>query len=246
MRPRAGRARWGRSRRPGRACRALAAVAAFGRNKNRSHYQRTYQGGGRSVNPTQIPACAVSAGDRRDPSRCAARGRRARARRPPGRRASPAGRAPRRRADRRGAVTAPELPQHSPARLAHRAGERGLTTTAATPDPSTGTERARAGQRTGVTAWRRATHLAAEVHDRLVPIAGRLALEPSRCRVDDVGFQDLVGLGGELEPRHHLGPSVSIAATGERNAIDVTAAAVYGPIPGSASNALTSAGTEPS
>ena len=48
----------------------------------------------------------VSAGDRRDPSRCVAPGRRARARRPPGRRASPAGRAPRRscRSSRRGHV----------------------------------------------------------------------------------------------------------------------------------------------
>ena len=62
-------------------------------NKNRSHYQMNVAGAAARTGQDagRVPRGYVSAGGRRDPSRCVAPGRRARARRPPGRRASPAG-----------------------------------------------------------------------------------------------------------------------------------------------------------
>ena len=142
------------------------------------------------------------------------------------------------RPDRRGAVTSAELPQHSPRAWRIEPANAGWRRPLRRPiRPLARNAHALAS---GQTSQRgsRAAHLAPEVHDRLVPVAGRLA-PPATARQPRRHRHPATSSGSAANSSRAitLRTFVSIAATGEPYAIDVTAAAVYGPIPGRASNA---------
>ena len=138
-----------------------------------------------------------------------------------------------------------EDPHHRAAHLARRSLEPALPPGSRPRDRRRGLlpEAARAGDGACGAAGNRPADLATQVHDRLVPTTRVVAVEPGgRGSL----HRRATGRSAQQRPRATRRTLTSTAATGAPKPSDATAAAVYGPTPGSVTSTAGSPGTRPS